>query len=356
MTVSAAGHGAIDNCANEPIRSPGAIQPHGVLLALREPDLVVEMASANAAELFGHEVLGADIDDLLGEVAADWLRKVDHGLVSSPSLRVRFRDGEIDLIAHRAGALLITEWEPVAAGPQSDQAWHSRLPQVLQRLSTADTLADLVASLVTDVRALTAFDRVMIYRFDPQWNGEVIAEDRRDDLEPFLGLHYPAADIPAQARALYEHNWLRLIPDATYASVSLTPALNPSDGLPWDLSAAVLRSVSPVHLEYLANMGVKASMSVSLLDRGRLWGLIACHHYQGPHRPAYNDRTVAEFLGRTASVLLASKTEAAWGAQAVDVAARQARLMQALARAPRAPLKALAATSNAMVPCSFLQC
>ena len=349
MTVSAAGHGAIDNCANEPIRSPGAIQPHGVLLALREPDLVVEMASANAAELFGHEVLGADIDDLLGEVAADWLRKVDHGLVSSPSLRVRFRDGEIDLIAHRAGALLITEWEPVAAGPQSDQAWHSRLPQVLQRLSTADTLADLVASLVTDVRALTGFDRVMIYRFDPQWNGEVIAEDRRDDLEPFLGLHYPAADIPAQARALYEHNWLRLIPDATYASVSLTPALNPSDGLPWDLSAAVLRSVSPVHLEYLANMGVKASMSVSLLDRGRLWGLIACHHYQGPHRPAYNDRTVAEFLGRTASVLLASKTEAAWGAQAVDVAARQARLMQALARAPRAPLKALAATSNAMV-------
>ena len=359
MTASPAGHSPLDNsslvnralddCANEPIRTPGAIQPHGVLLALREPALVVEMASANATELFGQAVLGAGINDLLGEAVANWLRQVDHRLVSAPSLQVRVRDGDVDLIAHREGGLLITEWEPVTAGQQSDLAWHAQLPQVLQRLSAADTLADLVASLVTDVRALTGFDRVMIYRFDAQWNGEVIAEDRREDLEPFLGLHYPAADIPAQARALYEQNWLRLIPDATYTSVPLTPALNPSDGQPWDLSATVLRSVSPVHLEYLANMGVKASMSVSLLDRGRLWGLIACHHYQGPHRPAYNDRTVAEFLGRTASVLLASKTEAAWDAQAFDVAARQARLMRALARAPHAPLKALAATTNALV-------
>jgi light-regulated signal transduction histidine kinase (bacteriophytochrome) len=135
------------------------------------------------------------------------------------------------------------------------------------------------------VRGLTGFDRVMVYRFDPDWNGEVVAEERRDDLEPFLGLHFPASDIPAQARALYLRNWLRLIPDARYAPVPLVPERNPHDGRPLDLGASTLRSVSPVHLEYLANMGVIASMSVSLVDRGRLWGLIACHHYAGPHRP-----------------------------------------------------------------------
>ncbi len=348
-SVTASTQRTLDNCADEAIREPGAIQPHGVLLALSEPDLTIVMASANAPELFGQEVLGALIDELVAQSCADWLRAADRELVPSGSLRVRVREADIDLVAHRSGGLLVTEWEPIAAAQQSDQAWHSRLPQVLQRLSGADTLDELVTSLVTDVRALTGFDRVMIYRFDPQWNGEVIAEDRRDDLEPFLGLHYPAADIPAQARALYEQNWLRLIPDATYRSVQLTPGLNPRDGRPWDLSASVLRSVSPVHLQYLANMGVKASMSVSLLDRGRLWGLIACHHYQGPHRPAYNDRMVAEFLGRTVSVLLASKTETASGAQASDVAARATRLMQALARAPRSPLIALTAPNTGIL-------
>ena len=137
----------------------------------------------------------------------------------------------------------------------------------------------------------------MIYRFDAEWNGEVVAEDRRADLEPFLGLHYPASDIPAQARDLYARNWLRLIPDADLPPVPLRPAANPLTGGPLDLSGAMLRSVSPVHLEYLANMGVIASMSVSLMDHGRLWGLISCHHYGGPHRPSYTDRTAAEFLG-----------------------------------------------------------
>ena len=151
------------------------------------------------------------------------------------------------------------------------------------------------------MRRLTGFDRVMIYRFDEDWNGQVVAEDRADGLNSFLGLRYPASDIPAQARALYRSQWLRLIVDVGYRPVPLVPPLNPLTGRPLDLSHASLRSVSPVHVEYLHNMGVSASMSISLLDRGELWGLIACHHYAGPHQPPYEIRVAAEFLGQTLS-------------------------------------------------------
>ena len=159
--------------------------------------------------------------------------------------------------------------------------------------------------------ALTGFDRVMVYRFDPEWNGEVVAEDRRPDLEPFLGLHYPASDIPAQARELYTRNWLRLIPDAHYVPVPLQPAVQPAHrARRWTSPAPCCAASRRCTWSTWRNMGVVASMSVSLIDRGRLWGLIACHHYSGPHRPSYADRTAAEFLGRTASLLLRTTVEA----------------------------------------------
>src|ERR687885_298111 len=161
--VPGVGDDALQRCADEPIAVPGAIQPHGALLAVTEPDLAVVVASANGAD-----------------------------------------------------GLLVTEWEPLAGAEQADAVWHARLALVLQRLAASGTLDELTASLARDVRALTGFDRGMVYRFDPEWNGEVVAEDRSAGLEPFLGLRYPASDIPAQARALYATNWLRLIPDATY--------------------------------------------------------------------------------------------------------------------------------------------
>lgn len=328
-------------CADEPIAIPGAIQPHGVLLALSEPDLSVVVASANAAALFGRPVSGT-LADLLG---ADDLERVRASLgggdTSLDALRARLGDTEVDLVLHRADGLLITEWEPVPGAEQADAIWHRRLPTVLQRLSAAPTLEELTAVLARDVRGITGFDRVMIYRFDPEWNGEVIAEDRRPDLEPFLGLRYPASDIPAQARALYATNWMRIIPDATYSRVPLEPAVNPRTGRPLDLSGSMLRSVSPVHLEYLANMGVRSSMSISLIDRGTLWGLIACHHYSGAHRPSYPDRTAAEFLGRTASLLLHSTVAAGEQSGVVETANRQAQLAGAVGLTPRAIAAAL---------------
>ncbi len=333
---------ALLRCADEPIAVPGAIQPHGALLAVTEPDLAVVVASAGASALFGAEVAGRTLADLLDPADLDRLRAGLTGdLTELDQLRLQLPGGPVDLVAHRADGLLVTEWEPLAGAAEAGPAWHRRLPSVLQRLSDTTGLEQLTDVLARDVRAVTGFDRVMVYRFDRDWNGEVVAEDRRRDLEPFLGLWYPAADIPAQARALYATNWMRLIPDARYTPVPLEPATVPGTGRPLDLSGAVLRSVSPVHLEYLANMGVIASMSVSLIDRGRLWGLIACHHYSGPRRPSHADRVAAEFLGRTASLLLHTAAAAGDQDDVVGVAQRSADLVAAVGRAGRTPLPAL---------------
>lgn len=326
---------ALQRCADEPIAVPGAIQPYGVLLAVTEPALDVVVASANAEELFGRPV--SNLADLLdGDDAARVREGLAGDLAEVNPLRLTVAGAEVDLVLHRRDGLLITEWEPVAGAEQAGAAWHRRLPSVLQRLSASTTLEELSATLASDVRGVTGFDRVMVYRFDAGWNGEVIAEDRREDLEPFLGLRFPASDIPAQARELYTTNWMRLIPDAAYQRVPLEPAVDPRTGRPLDLSGAMLRSVSPVHLEYLANMGVVSSMSVSLIDRGRLWGLISCHHYAGPHRPSYADRTAAEFLGRTASLLLRTTVAADEQEGVVEVAERAAELAAAVGRTPRA--------------------
>ncbi|TYP90750.1 SpoIIE family protein phosphatase [Blastococcus xanthinilyticus] len=342
MTSTAVDADALARCADEPIAVPGAVQPHGVLLAVREPGLDVVVASANAAALFGRPVRGATLDELLDAAEAERLRAgLADELAEVNPLRVTVGGEDVDLVLHRADGLLLTEWEPVRGAAQAGPEWHRRLPTVLQRLSAATTLGQLGEVLARDVRAVTGFDRVMVYRFDRAWNGEVIAEDRRADLEPFLGLWFPASDIPAQARALYATNWMRLIPDARYERVPLEPPVAPGSGRPLDLSGAMLRSVSPVHLEYLANMGVAASMSISLIDRGVLWGLIACHHYAGPNRPSYTDRVAAEFLGRTASLLLPTLGDAGEQAGVVEVAQRQAELAAAIGRTPRTPAAAL---------------
>jgi serine phosphatase RsbU (regulator of sigma subunit) len=313
---------------------PGAIQPHGVLLVVEETGMQVTAGSANAAALFGHDVSGRALADLLSPEDLTALQAGLADLAVLNPLPLRISDLSVDLVAHRSDGRLLLELEPLAGAEQAPAAWHRRLPQVLHRLSTSASLADLADVLADDVRELTGYDRVMIYRFDPQWNGEVIAEAARADLQPFLGLHFPASDIPAQARALYMTNWLRIIPDTAYTPVPLPEA-------DLDLSASVLRSVSPVHLEYLANMGVRSSMSVSLIEDGRLWGLVACHHYAGPHRPSYTDRLAAEFLGRTSSLLLRTLGDTGAGERALLVSERRAQLVAALARTPRTPGAAL---------------
>jgi len=309
----------LTTCDAEPIHVPGAIQPHGVLVALDDAQQVV-VCSANIETMLGisaDEAFGRPLAALVGsDLAARVEARRDEGYPSDPMVVVLGKPAagelggqQVDVRVHASAERVVVELEgsPVqglgAIGYRSART-------AMTRLAAASTLAELTDLLAHEVRDLTGFDRVMVYRFDSEWNGEVVAEAKRADLNPFFGLHYPASDIPAQARRLYELNPIRLIADIGYAPVPLVPLLDPHSGRPLDLSHASLRSVSPIHIEYLANMGVTASMSISILIDDRLWGLIACHHYSGAHRPGQEARSAAEFVTQVASHLVAHRERA----------------------------------------------
>ncbi|MGI4894343.1 MAG: SpoIIE family protein phosphatase [Janthinobacterium lividum] len=317
--VPAYGEVDLTNCDREPIHIPGAIQPHGFLLAVDRGTHEVVVASGTTALLLGRppeQLLGSPLADVVGEGLAREILTLDAADDLSEPLRadltllvgdVAATATEVDVVLHVSGERLVVEVEPVGFTTGVSAVSYRSARAAVSRLSETRTVAELSQQLAREIRGLTGFDRVMVYRFDAQWNGEVVAEDRREDLNAFLGLHYPASDIPAQARRLYTVNWTRLIADVDYLPSRLEPLLDPGSGAPLDLSHSVLRSVSPIHLEYLRNMGVTSSMSVSLVQDGELWGLIACHHYSGPHRPSYDARSAAEFLGQTASQLIAGR-------------------------------------------------
>ncbi|ORV00468.1 SpoIIE family protein phosphatase [Mycolicibacterium canariasense] len=309
----------LDNCAREPIHIPGSIQPRGVLAVVLEPGFQIRQVSANVADVLGKsvpEVLGHHLATLIG---ADQAAQIQQAAAAFGDLRQRNpleleievagRPRAFDALLHREpGGVLLVELE-IAYGerPFSFPNTYQAVRSSVEELNRTHSIAELYDATARAVRDLTGFDRVMVYRYDQDYNGEVVAECKRDDLNSFLGLHYPASDIPAQARAMYEKNWLRLISDVSYTPAPLVPALDPDSGTPVDLTHATLRSVSPIHIEYLQNMGVQASMSISLLRHGKLWGLIACHHYAGPHLPPYGARAAAEFLGSTLSLRLVDR-------------------------------------------------
>ncbi|MGC4005278.1 MAG: ATP-binding protein [Pirellulales bacterium] len=295
----------LQNCDQEPIRIPGLIQPHGILVVARKSTLEIRRISANVADLLGispADLIGRELDSLCA--ASEDARRFDvlkRELTTSKPVylhttRLLNSGGPWDAIAHSQGENVVVEFEPSENISGVDAAdLDRRIQASLVRMEEARTVAEMYEICAEQVRNLTGFDRVMVYRFDRDWNGEVVAERKRDALEPFFGLHYPASDIPKQARELYTINWLRFITNRDYRPAALVPASGPASHEPLDLSHAVLRSVSPIHLEYLRNMGVSASMSLSLLRGGKLWGLIACHHYSPRYVP-YPVRKVCELL------------------------------------------------------------
>ena len=302
----------LDQCAREPIHVPGRVQSHGVLLAV-DADGIVVQASANSASLTDRApaaIVGRSLAAVLGAAAAETVEVglgagMDHDLQTLVSFWLPGAGGDrlLDAVLHRVDGLTIVEL--LRAGPRPRPITftdtYRRAQSSIARLDATQSYEALLAVAAAEVRRLTGFDRVMVYRFDAEHNGEVVAEERREDLEPLLGLRYPASDIPPQARALYERSWLRLIADVHGAPAALEPADNPLTGEPLDLSRAWLRAVSPVHIEYLVNMGVAASMSVSLLRDGKLWGLIACHQYGEAHEPDYETCVTIELLGQLIS-------------------------------------------------------
>ncbi|NEW96477.1 ATP-binding protein [Rhodopseudomonas sp. BR0G17] len=282
----------LSTCDDEPIHIPGAIQPHGLLLALAA-DMTVVAASDNLPEL-----TGLAIGDLIGRSAADIFDSETHnrltialaepGAAVGAPIAVGFsvrKGGDFVGSWHRHDQLVFLELEPPQLDVAEPQAFFRRTNSAIRRLQAAETLETACAAAAQEVREITGFDRVMIYRFAPDFSGEVIAENRCAEVESYLGLHFPASDIPAQARRLYTINPVRIIPDINYRPVPVTPSLNPITGRSIDLSFAILRSVSPVHLEYMRNIGMHGTMSISILRGERLWGLIACHH----RKPNYVD-------------------------------------------------------------------
>jgi light-regulated signal transduction histidine kinase (bacteriophytochrome) len=236
---------------------------------------------------------------------------------------------------HRSGRLLVLELEEVSAAEEVGlDMLYPRLRGFVEQLQSTDSIERLCALAAADMRSITGFDRVLIYKFDADWNGTVLAEDRNENLPSYLGLRFPASDIPAQARELYRRNRLRLIPDAAYVPVPIIPVVDPAHGQPLDLSHSVLRSVSPVHVEYMRNMGTAASMSISILREGALWGLISCHS-EGPRRISLRLRNGCDFFTQIFSLQLAALEQAAEAERRIGLRVIQAKLLAHMAEEER---------------------
>ncbi|MDC7265093.1 MULTISPECIES: HWE histidine kinase domain-containing protein [unclassified Shinella] len=299
----------LDTCDREPIHIPGSIQPHGCLIACDIGLTTIERASANAAAILECEASlpGRSVVDVLGHRLLHDLRNAlaTTNTASRPALLLDVACGDrvFDIAIHHHKSAVIIEFEPA---PSVGQPLHIAR-EMIGRISDITDVDRLVQRAGRIVSGATGYDRVMIYRFEQDGSGKVVSETKRADLESFLGQYFPASDIPQQARALYLQNTIRVISDADGARVPIEPVLDAS-GEPLDLSFAHLRSVSPIHCEYLRNMGVGASMSISIILDGMLWGLIACHHYS-PRALPMAQRVAMEVFGEFFSLHLKSLKE-----------------------------------------------
>ena len=313
-----------DRCAREAIHSIGQIQPHGVLFGVSEPDLVVRQVSTNAGALFGlppENILGSPLITLLGISDFGTLKAKALSadvLADNPCrLRVGVDSLEFQCVAHRNDGTLIIELESLQGAHSLEPLnLNAHILQPLSRMEQAQDIQILSQLAASEIRRLSGFDRVMVYRFDEEWNGEVIAEETSPSPVSYLGLHFPASDIPAQARRLFLLNRLRSIVDIDAVPVPIVPAIGLLTGRPLDLTCSFLRSPAQVHLEYLRNMGVQSSLTVSIIVRQRLWGMLACHH-TSPRHVDYSIRSVCELMGQVLGAQVALR---------LDNAALQSRL------------------------------
>jgi len=306
----------LTNCDREPIHIPNLVQAHGVLIAL-DDNLKIKQISENCAEHFGktaNELLNQPLENLTGEEYLDYLKTeiLPQNLEASPLYlnEITINAKTFEPLAHRFQDVLILEFErPTDESLRANQNVYSSLRAKLSGINSARTLPEFCRKAAETVRSFTNFDRVMIYEFLEDDSGKVIAEARSDEAESFFGLHYPASDIPKQARALYLKQTLRFKVDVDDVPSKVVPTINPDTQKPLDMSYAATRAMSPIHVEYLKNMGVASSMSVSIVKDERLWGLIACHHNL-PLYVSHQARMVCEFIAHTISLQIESKTNA----------------------------------------------
>jgi diguanylate cyclase (GGDEF)-like protein/PAS domain S-box-containing protein len=328
----------LSGCGSEPIHIPGAIQPHGAVLAALADGLLVSHASANLAAILGRPVeavLGRSLDNALGEAACRALLDVGPpgGVRPEPVYSLSLPDGRLlYLRAHATGRHICVDIEPLHLEPlQRRPIFMARA--AVRTFEHAASVVELCELAVQGLKAISGYDRVMAYRFYEDGHGEVIAEAREPSLKAYLGQHYPASDIPPQVRALYLRQRVGAIANSSYTAVPLCvePALD--DGGPLDLTHSALRSASPIHCEYMRNMNTAASLTIGLAYGPDLWGMLVCHDTK-PRCAGFELRAAAEIIGQVVSLLLVSTGEAELLAQRLQ---RHA-ILRALADHLSAPL------------------
>lgn len=309
-------HGTtLTTCESEPIRSPGCIQAHGVLLALRPSDLTILQASENTLSFF-HDtpeallgqsilrVIGPDNVAILGELLLN--EPVERSVKHAFSMLANDGLTTLEVSMHTNGGVLILEFEATHGNAEQDHRdYFSIVKEAVCHIQSANSLRDFCQRVAEKLANITEMDRTMVYRFHPDFHGEVFAESKRSDLPSLQGLHYPAEDIPKQARDIYKRIWIRPLPDATGSLVEMVPLTNPDTAAPLDMTYCSLRGASVMYTEYLANMGVQASLTMPILVDGELWGLIVGQHNSRTHFP-YQMRAACEFLAQVVSLQLKS--------------------------------------------------
>lgn len=337
------GRSASEHCATEPIHLPGGIQPHGYLFSLDSEGNVIQV-SGNVTDLVAEpveRVLGRPLSDFVGELAALVQKTLDAAgddgialhvgtLPVLPGLGERQARGPLAVVVHRYDGVRIVELEPAGG---TDDVFSSIYPLVrtfISQLQGADSLETLASLAVREVHRIAGMGRTMLYRFDEEGHGHVLAEVAAPGYPTYLDHRFPASDIPAQARALYVSNRIRLIADASYVPAPLVPARHPETGRPTDLTFASLRSVSPVHVQYMKNMGTWASMSMSIVVQGRLWGLISCHHAEAA-LPAFEMRAACEHIAQILSLQIETNEKQAQANYRLALRKHQSRLLAAMA-------------------------
>ena len=302
----------LDSCDKEPIHIPGRIQSFGVLLVCNPDDYQILQVSDNCAQIFGKvpdEMIGSSLVGYLDDTQLSNLQRCIDGMsrlgrYNPFLLDVGARPYNMTVHLHQGLMLIDIEERKVTTTSSSFQY---DLGRALQNVLSETTEDELYQTTCEEVKYLTGYDRVMLYRFDEEWNGQVVGEAKEPHLEPYRKLNYPHTDIPSQARELFKINQIRTIKDVTAPPALLVPQLRPDTGAPTDLSFSSLRGVSPVHIEYLINMGVRATLTIAIVDGGELWGLIACHHYS-PRLLDYSLRASCRFLSQVFSTQLVQST------------------------------------------------
>lgn len=358
----------IANCAKEPIHIPGGIQPHGFLFSVDDDGLIVQ-ASENSVELSGtaaDAIVGAPLEQVLGQAGAAMVRTALAGLgeegvplyvgsIEHPRSPV---DAPLAIVVHRYDGVALVELERARG---TDDVFFSMYPLVrtfVGNLQKAQNVVELANLAAQEVQRITGYGRTLVYSFDDEGNGVVLAEALQPGYHSYYGQHFPASDIPEQARVLYVRNRIRVIADAGYTPAPLVPPVHPRTGRPTDLTYASLRSVSPLHTQYMKNMGTWSSMSMSIVVRGKLWGLISCHHATA-RMPSFEVRIACEHIAQVLSLQVEAKEDREEAQKRLELRARLSALLasmansvnfvDALAQDPSALLDLMAASGAAIV-------